>query len=259
MKKYFKYFLWNNGLIDFYFSREKKEIRLYADKKLLEFIGQKEGIITENYMEDFLSCVEDFCSDYNKYICLKNDPNSDKVCAHNDCKYHSNIFCLKKNRRDDVLAVANHIYTSKIKFFSKFETEDGSIKIRMSEDRKAIIHKLPFFAIVVYVIIKFDNGITQEWRNVGDGISVVSRTFIKELWNLIHDFDERFDKDASVYDRTNSENEDYAGRILYHLPLSASTRNKIKDAIYYIPKETSTYEKALKERYEAIIKATRQK
>ncbi len=35
--------------------------------------------------------------------------------------------------------------------------------------------------------------------------------------------------------------------------------DKIKDAIYYIPKETSTYEKALKERYEAIIKASRQK
>ena len=231
-KYYYKYFLWNEGLINHYFSPENKEILLYADKSLMKTIGQKVGIVADDYKEDFLSSVECFCANYNKYICPQNDPNWDKVCGHNDCKYNTNIYCLKANRRDDVLAVANHIYSSDIKYYSKYETAEGSIKIETSEDKKPIIHKLPYFAIVIYVIMKFDNGNTQEWCNVGDGISQKSREYIKELWRRISNYDGRFDPNASAYDNTNYEFEDYAGRILYHLPLSASTRNKIQDAIY---------------------------
>ena len=67
------------------------------------------------------------------------------------------------------------------------------------------MHAMPFFAIVIYVILKFDNGETQEWANVGDTISASSRTFIPELWELINQYNNRFDKDASVYDELDAE------------------------------------------------------
>lgn len=229
---YYKYFLWNNGLLEHFFKEGKSEILLHIDKQLLEEIGKRKGIEADDYKEDFISCVESFCAHYNKYICIKRDPNGDNVCGYSDCKYYSNILCLKNNRRSDVLAVANHIYSKNIKYFDRYEAGDGSIKIRISDDKKALVHTMPFFAIVLYVILKFDNGETQEWANVGNAISAGSRTFIPELWEQINKFNNRFDKDASVFDRSNSEYGDYAGRILYHLPLSASTRNKIQDAIY---------------------------
>lgn len=229
---YYKYFLWNNGLLEHFFKEGKSEILFHVDRQLLEEIGKLKDIETDDYKEDFISSVEHFCVHYNRYVCTKREPNGDNVCSHSDCKYYSNIFCLKNNRRSDVLAVANHIYTKDIKYFDRYEAEDGSIKIRISEDRKALVHAMPYFAIVIYVILKFDNGDTQKWANVGDSISAGSRTFIPELWDLINQHNNRFDKDASVYDRSNSEYGDYAGRILYHLPLSASTRNKIQDAIY---------------------------
>ena len=229
---YYKYFLWNNGLLDHFFKKGKSEILFHIDKQLLEEIGKGKGIDSDDYKKDFISCVEHFCAHYNRYICIKHDPNGDNVCGYSDCKYYSRIFCLKNNRRADVLAVANHIYSKGIKYFDKYEAADGSIKIRVSEEKKALMHTMPFFAIVIYVILKFDNGETQEWANVGNAISAGSRTFIPEIWELINQYNNRFDKDASVYDRSNSEYGDYAGRILYHLPLSASTRNKIQDAIY---------------------------
>lgn len=227
---YDKYFRWNNGLLSYFFSKGKKEILLYVDKYLLEEIGKKVGIEADNYKEDFISCVENFCINYNKYICPKGVPNGANKCSQSGCNYYSNIFCLKNNRRSDVLAVANHIYSKEIKYFEKYEDESGHLRISVS-DKKALTNKLPFFAIVIYVVLKFDNGNTQEWKNVGE-ISTNSRTFIPELWNLIYQYDNRFDKEASIYDRTNSDLGDYAGRILYHLPLSSSTRNKIQDAIY---------------------------
>ena len=229
---YYEYFLWNKGLIEHFFKKGKSEILLHIDKQLLEEIGKSKGIEADDYQEEFILSVEHFCAHYNRYICMKHDPNGGNVCKHSDCKYYSNIFCLKSNRRSDVLAVANHIYLKNIKYFDRYEDGDGCIKIRVSKDRKASVHDMPFFAIVIYVILKFDNGKTQEWNNVGTGLSLNSRTFIPELWEKMNLFDNRFDKDASVYDHSNSEYGDYAGRILYHLPLSASTRNKIQDAIY---------------------------
>lgn len=231
-KNYYKYFLWNDGLREHYFAKGKSEIMLYVDKQLLEEIGKKKGIEAEDYKEDFISCVERFCAHYNFYMCPKRDPNGDNLCRHSDCDYYSNIFCLKKNRRSDFLAVAKHIGTKDIKYSIRYEDSDGKIKTRISEDNKELTHDLPFFAIVIYVILKFDNGETQKWENVGKNIPENSRPFIQELWNLINKSDSRFDKNASVYDRSDPKNRDYAGRILYHLPLSESTRKKIQDAIY---------------------------
>lgn len=231
-KNYYKYFLWNDGLREHYFAKGKSEIMLYVDKQLLEEIGKKKGIEAEDYKEDFISCVEYFCAHYNFYMCPKRDPNGDNLCRHSDCNYYSNIFCLKKNRRSDFLAVAKHIGTKGIKYNIRYEDSDGKIKTRISEDNKELTHDLPFFAIVIYIILKFDNGETQKWENVGKNIPENSRPFIQGLWNLIHKFDSRFDKDASVYDRSDPKYRDYAGRILYHLPLSESTRKKIQDAIY---------------------------
>lgn len=229
---YYKYFLWNNGLLKHFFKKGKSEILLHIDKYILEEIGKSQGIESEDYQRDFISSVENFCNNYNRYICTKSDPNGETVCSYSSCQYYSNIFCLKNNRRSDLLAVTNHIYSKNIKYYDKYENNDGVIKIRVSEDKKPIVHDLPFFAIVIYIILKFDNGKTQEWNNVGQGISPNSRTFIPELWEKINLYDCRFDKDASVYDHSSSEYGDYAGRILYHLPISASTRNKIQDAIY---------------------------
>ena len=119
-KNYYKYFLWNNGLIDHFFSKGDKEILLHIDHYLLKEIGQKAGIVAEDYEKDFLLCVESFCANYNNYVCPKNNPNGDNYCPFSDCKYHSNSFCLKSSKRKDVLLVANHIYSKGIKYYKKY-------------------------------------------------------------------------------------------------------------------------------------------
>lgn len=245
---YYKYFLWNEGLIAHFFAEGRQEILLNVDDKLLEEIGEKAGIEADDYVKDFLSCVENFCSCYNQYVCPKGSPNKDKICQHNDCKYHS---CLKKDRRGDVLAVANHICSKGISYYFKYEDEKGNIKISLAgtDKKEAKIHKLPYFSIVIYVIVKFDRGDVQEWKNVGREISQNSRPYIKNLWEGIYDFDQRFNKDASVYERSNEEYDDYAGRILYHLPLSSSIRHKIQDAIY----KSSVWKLADSRSFEEIV------
>jgi hypothetical protein len=228
---YYKYFQWNKGLLDHYFSTRNDEIRLYVDSRLLEEVGRKAQIEAEDYVSDFILSVEKFCANYNLYICPKRDPNRDRVCSHLDCRYRTGNSCLKLDRRRDVLLIARHIYTSEIRYYDKYETADSQIKIRLDKD-KPIVHSLPFFALVIYTIFKFDNGDTQKWDNVGDDIAPSSRAYIKGIWQKISEFDSRFDPNASVYDRSQSEYDDYAGRILYHLPLSATTRRKLQDAIY---------------------------
>ena len=229
-KNYYKYFLWNTGLLEHFFAKGKQDILLYIDNQLLEEIGLNRGIEADDYREDFITSVENFCANYNYYICPKNDPNKDKVCKHSDCSYYSTSprSCLKSEERIDVLAVANHICTKGIEYLLKYEDNNGGIRARLSDDKKALKHSLPFFAIVIYIILKFDNGNTQEWKNVG----VRNHDYIMALWTRIHHFDNRFDKDASRYDPKNRERNDYCGRIMYHLPLSAPTRNKIQDVIY---------------------------
>ena len=230
-KCYDKYFRWNDGLLKHFFSKGRNDIQLHVDKQLLEEIGQENGISADNYQMDFISSVEAFCASYNEFVC-PNRPNAESRCPFSECKYHSNIYCLTKSKRKDVLAVANHICTKGMVYYEKYLQDSNTIRIRLSEDKRPLKHHLPFFAIVIYVILKFDDGNTQEWANVGPSISPVSRTFIPVLWEEICKYDARFDKDASVFDNANRDYGDYAGRILYHLPLSASTRNKIQDAIY---------------------------
>ena len=52
------------------------------------------------------------------------------------------------------------------------------------------------------------------------------------IWENINGYNKRFDKDASIYDVSKRQNNDYVGKIKYHLPLSYPTRNKLQDAIY---------------------------
>lgn len=226
---YYKYFLWNNGLINYYFRKSRGEILLYVDETVLEEIGTSVGIEATNYKKDFIESVEKFCGNYNMYICPEKNHNSDVECTSKTCNYRNPSLCLTSQKRRDVLAVAAHICLSDIKYYHKFYNNRISFKMI---DGKRETHDLPFFAIVMYVILKFDNGITQEWANAGNNIAQNSRPIIPVLWKKIHDFDKRFDPDASIYERENENYGDYAGRILYHLPLSASTRNKIQDAIY---------------------------
>ncbi|WP_276865062.1 hypothetical protein [Mediterranea massiliensis] len=232
-KYYYEYFLWNNGLIEHFFKKGKSEILLHIDKQLLEEIGKSKGIEADDYQNEFISSVKNFCAYYNRFICRKYTSDPQKGCKFSDdSKKCSDIFCQKNYKDCNVLEVANHIYSNEIKYYDKYEDKNGNRTIRFSENEKPLVHDMPFFAIVIYVILKFDNGKTQEWDNVGKDISPKSRAFIPILWKAINDFDRRFDKDASKYNRDNPDYGDYAGRILYHLPLSASTRNKIQDAIY---------------------------
>ena len=231
-KCYDKYFRWNDGLLKHFFSKGRNDIQFHVDEHLLEEIGQENGISADDFQSDFISSVEAFCASYNEFVCPKQQPNAESRCPFSDCKYYSNIYCLTRSKREDVLAVANHICTKGMVYYEKYLQDSNTIRIRLSEDSRPLKHHLPFLAIVIYVILKFDNGKTQEWANVGPCISPVSRTFIPVLWEEISKYDPRFDKDASVFDSAKWDNGDYAGRILYHLPLSASTRNKIQDAIY---------------------------
>ncbi|WP_155992905.1 MULTISPECIES: hypothetical protein [unclassified Bacteroides] len=237
---YYKYFLWNNGLLEHFFKNGKGEILLHIDRHLLEEIGKTIGIDSEDYAKEFESCVKGFCRWYIKYAsatimcpttnkCIRCSTNSKKwsCCNCNNCKYKP---CIRN--REDILAVANHILTRPIEYFDKYVDENGRLRINMSDDKKLLKHRLPYFAIVIYLIYKFDNNKTQQWENVGTDIAAKSREFIPQIFQKIHEFDERFDDTASVYDRSESDRNDYAGRILYHLPLSTSTRNKIQDAIY---------------------------
>ena len=246
-------------MINHFFNENFREIRLTIDKHIIEDIGEKAGIQEickdadiefEGCVEDFISSVEGFCQWYTKYIgsTIMCPPSKDNQCKRcnkwcNQCNYtkkekegcDKSFRCINcKNckyrtcvqKRKDVLAVANHV--KDMSFYAR-DKEKYTI---VGQDKKGLKQELPFFAIIIYVVCKFDNNKTQEWANVGEDISSNSRPYIIDLWKEISKFDPRFDPNASVYDRTNSEYEDYVGRILYHLPLSSSLRNKIQDAIY---------------------------
>lgn len=237
IKSYYKYFKWNEGLLNYFFSDKKKNVLLYIDEQILTEIGkgifQNEAV---DYKKHFTESVEGFCRFYTKYInseiicppnpedhrnCNKTTCFSCKKC--NDCKYKDS--CVKD--RTDVLAVANHICSKPLKYYKRSQEK----KIQL-ENRTAIQQKLPFFAIVIYVIFKFDNGISQEWQNVREKLPPDSMSSIKTLWEAIHKEYPNFNHEASVYDRDQNERNDYVGRIKYHLPLSAPLRRKLRDAIY---------------------------
>lgn len=61
VKEYYNYFLWNDGLVDYYLNdKSGKEILLYVDEKVLEHIGKKANIFCENYKKHFIDSVEKF-------------------------------------------------------------------------------------------------------------------------------------------------------------------------------------------------------
>lgn len=228
-KNYYRYFQWNNALLNHFFSKERKEILLHVDKRLIEDLGKNIGV-TQECNEDFISSVKNFCTHYERYI-QTTARLEDSKFKYRQYDNKDRIFCYELV---DPLIVANNIINNKIIYYERYETENGNIKIS-TINNKALIHELPFFAIIIYIILKFDNGNTQEWENVNNQILSIkgsSRKYILNVWKAIHQYDNRFDDDASLFDRTNSKYKDYVGRILYHLPLSATTRSKIHDAIY---------------------------
>ena len=198
---YVRYFNWNTALIEYYFKNKQKEIMLYADETILEEIGRGIGIDCTDYKQTFYKTVESFCRDYSETYFNKKD-------------------------KTDVLAVANDICKQSRKLYVASFNENKIYK----EDRQQT-YELPYLSIVIYIIMKFDEGETQEWKNI-KLTTTNSHTFIKSLWKGISDYDNRFDENASVYDRQDARYQDYVGRILYHLPLSSSIRHKIEDAIY---------------------------
>lgn len=253
---YYKYFLWNDCLIKHFFKDSNRDILLYVDDNLLDDIGEEVKKLCDEYIEnnateddgeiiamdndcavDFATTVENFCQYYTEYlnppVSCPSDQKDQKKCKRwekskkwgcckcNGCEHRKHC---EKNR-GNVLSIAKNIID-----LSYWKRNSGN-SIEKDEQSKPIRQLLPFFAIVIYVIYKFDDGQTQQWGNVGDWASN-SGKFIDCLWEKMGEYDNRFDKDASVYDGSERENNDYAGKIKYHLPLSAPTRNKLQDAIY---------------------------
>ena len=92
-ERYYKYFLWNEGLVDYYLSdkKGKDDIKLYVDAAVLARIGRKVEVGNYDeefeYVEDFLESVENFCNYYNQYdnyyrcpLPLKEQPNKKNGC-----------------------------------------------------------------------------------------------------------------------------------------------------------------------------------
>lgn len=258
-ENYYKYFLWNDCLIKYFFQESNQEILLYVDDKLLDDIGaevkklcdkyiepnatEDDGEITamdDDYAADFITTVENFCKYYTEYLnppakCPSNQIEQKKCkrwdkldesktwgcCKCRECNHKEKC---EKNR-EDILSIANNMID-----LSYWKRGTGDT-IEKGEQGKPIKQQLPYFAIVIYVIYKFDNGETQKWDNVKAGNSN-SGNFINSLWVAMSDYDKRFKNSASVYDESKRTNNDYVGKIKYHQPLSAPTRNKLQDAIY---------------------------
>ena len=319
-ERYYKYFLWNEGLVDYYLSdkKGKDDIKLYVDAAVLARIGRKVEVGNYDeefeYVEDFLESVENFCNYYNQYdnyyrcpLPLKEQPNKKNGCngdkdellkyakkrcncskanSSKECKY-PNKFCAsmqcferKETKEDgseivhfdfarpDFLAVAKHIACKECNeckeeeanYLEKCKEEKGiayyhkdrSNSVVLDKDHKAKRFDLPFFAIVIYIILRFDEQEILKWENLKDRkyekefkeegrkesrvyylkIASGSRTYIKDLWQKIYNYNNRFDKDASIFERDEQQRNDYVGRIRYHIPLSSPLRRRIYDAIY---------------------------
>lgn len=205
-------------------------------------------------------------------------------CPKTQCKKESCVLmkCIERDgksgfdfARPDFLAVAKHISCKEcvlckaickesdefndenkekclnegIAYYHKYYDQSGNIKIKM-DNGKAEKFDLPFFAIVVYIILRFDEQEILKWNNLTDRtyekqvvdendqltpksyksylrIANGSRPYINDLWAKIYCYNKRFNKDAVIYD-----SEPYASRIKYHTPLSSPLRRRINDAIY---------------------------
>lgn len=206
IKKYIPYFIWNEAFVNHYFTQhENGEIRLHIDKNLLTELGETEKIqlnVEENFETNFKNTVLNFCS----------------------------TFYGTKN----ILRVALKMIED-----GKFYAMTYDKRIEKTSDNKARVYDLPYLNIILYVIYVIENPSdgTQKWDNVHKSLNLGQRETLDHqailpLWEALHLYNNSFDNNASVYIRDNAQNEDYVGRILYHLPLSATTRNKIQDAIY---------------------------
>lgn len=289
---YYKYFLWNKGLIEYYLSdnKSKEDIKLYVDEAVLAKIGRKIGIEKysedKEYADDFMESVENFCNYYNRYdnyyrcplpitLSTSRGEKPEEVAEKSikcsiakqqgKCK-HPNSNCIKMQMtreddgscvkyRQDFLAIAKHIASKDggDKGIYYCPQSDEFVCIKNSEG-KIEPYELPFFAIIVYIILRFDEQETLKWDNLDnriyeksiheDGkiqkksctsylkIASASRRYIDDLWKIIHAYNERFKEGASIFVRDEQQRNDYVGKIRYHIPLSSPLRRRINDAIY---------------------------
>lgn len=280
---YYKYFQWNKGLIDYYLSDRKstENIKLYIDDAVLARIGRKIGTgkysEDKEYAEDFMESVENFCNYYNKYansykcpLPLLIDPRiKDSAKKRIQCSFAKqqgkcttlNDCCVKMQDiegqivRPDFLAIAKHIVSKDggDKGICYYPQSDEFQCIK-NENGKSVPFELPYFAIVVYIILRFDEQEVLKWDNLGNRmyeksikdndqiqkeshisylkIASASRRYIDVLWKSIHAYNERFKEDASIFVRDEQQRNDYVGKIRYHIPLSSPLRRRINDAIY---------------------------
>lgn len=312
-RSYYKYFLWNKGLVEYYLSDKKspEKIKLYVDTDILAGIGREMNVgdyyADEDFVEDFMESVECFCNYYNKYdntskcplpleVPLKQKDSIDvtKLVSCSNAEKLKKCTCQKKDcipmqcferevkdcngcektvldfARPDFLAVAKHIACKTCKkcknadgsdedkcreegfsYYNKHCSPSGNIEIKKNSEGKAEKFDLPFFAIVIYIILRFDEQETLKWDNLTNRefekyvdeehkkkctsylkIAPSSREYIKDLWKKIHNYNKRFDKDASIFNRDEKQRNDYVGKIRYHIPLSSPMRRRIYDAIY---------------------------
>lgn len=199
---YEHYYKWNEALRKHYFDKKKENILLYVDEKIIEKVGSYNKIplsLSGNYKEDFERTVLEF----------------------------SDVFYESKNILRNSYTLRNDIFSTKCKNSRLLFTENGN----------PIQFDVPFLSIVLYILLKVDNGDSQQWENVTKALMLtpgetLDRDSILPLWESISAYNPLFDKDASVYERRRNGREDYIGRLKYHLPLPSSVRGKIHDAIY---------------------------
>ena len=289
---YYKYFLWNKGLIEYYLSddKSKEDIKLYIDEAVLAKVGRKIGIgkysEDKEYTEDFMESVENFCNYYNRYdnyyrcplplrLSTSRGEKPEEVAKKSitctiakllgKCN-HPNNNCIKMQilkeddgsyvkYRQDFLVIAKHIASKDggDKGIYYCPQSDEFIYIKNIEG-KIVPYELPFFAIVVYIILRFDEQEILKWDNLSNRIyeksineegqiqkkscksylkiASASRGYINYLWECIHRKNKRFKKEASIFVRDEQQRNDYVGKIRYHIPLSSPLRRRINDAIY---------------------------
>ena len=216
---YQQYFKWNEALVQHYFARGQAMILLYVDKELLEEIGTRAGIKCHdgwNFQQDFYFSVEKFCETYTYYV--HNGP----LRNHQPCT--------------DYLSVANDIITYKERNRRVFIFYPQRIDYIGTRTEYGAPYTLPFFSIIIYMLLHFDGPNVERWQwdNLPDHVAPdwQSREYIQSLWNELHKYNNGFDKKASVFAPRNDNRQDHIGKVMYHLPLSPSSRRIIEDALY---------------------------
>lgn len=217
---YQQYFKWNEALVQHYFARGQAMILLYVDEELLEEIGTRAGITCHagrSFREDFYFSVERFCKSYTHYV--HGGPLGNN---HPPCK--------------DYLSVANDIITYEERNRRVFIFYPQRIDYIGTRTEYGAPYTLPFFSIIIYMLLHFDGPNVERWQwdNLPDHVAPdwQSREYIQSLWNELHKYNNGFDKKASVFAPRNDNRQDHIGKVMYHLPLSPSSRRIIEDALY---------------------------